>query len=346
MPTGSSCKRGWLALLPALAVLCMLPSHAAANRIMSRQQGLRSAGCSDATMAGELHSDFPCASPWTLNLRGGVGPDTLRARAAQMRNAASGGEGKQDAPCSAVHFCEGRLHCVLRGENVSLALDDLESPIQDWETAPSLLFPAAAEGHAPLVEALLSRGANFSRANDDGDTPLHIAAWHNNARVVRLLCAAGAQIDAGNMHEATPLHAAACAGSREAAMALLECGARRDCQDYLCLTPAQHAKVCMCVCVCLCLCVCVCPRLPLPHAREACRGCHLSVKEEEGDDDDEEEEDGVEGIGDLRLLCTWRDIILREPLCSIMWLSCPYACSPAPQRHQHCFPCLCVRRRA
>ena len=223
--------------------------------------------------ARQLHTVFPCVFPWTLNLRGGVGPDTLRARAAQMRNAPSGGEAKQDAPCSAVRFHEGRLHCVLRGENISLALDDLESPIQDWETAPSLLFPAAAEGHATLVEALLSHGANFSRANDDGDTPLHLAAWHNNARVVRLLCAAGAQIDAGNVHEATPLHAAACAGSREAAMALLECGARRDCQDYLCLTPAQHAEVSLSLSLFLSLSLSLSfsalSPIPLPHAREA-----------------------------------------------------------------------------
>ena len=46
------------------------------------------------------------------------------------------------------------------------------------------------------MQALLRRGANFSRANDDGDTPAHLAAWHNNAPVIRMLYAAGAQVHA------------------------------------------------------------------------------------------------------------------------------------------------------
>ena len=54
---------------------------------------------------------------------------------------------------------------------------------------------------------------------------------------------------------------------------------------------------------------------------------------------EDEDEDGEEGIGDLRLLCILRDVILRDALCSITWLSCPCACSPAPQRHHHCFLC-------
>lgn len=184
-----------------------------------------------------------------------MGPETLRARAAQMRSTPGTleaqvkgcdgnlDEAKEDA-FGTVEERNGRLHCELRGENVSLALEDLESQIDDWEPepAPSLLFLAASEGHAPLVEALVKRGANLSRQNDDGDTPLHLAAWHGNSRVIRILCAAGAQVNAGNCHDATPLHTAACAGSKEAVVTLLECGAARSSQDYLALTPMAHAE--------------------------------------------------------------------------------------------------------
>ena len=57
----------------------------------------------------------------------------------------------------------GKLHCVLRGDHISISLADLDAPVDDWERAPSLLFVAAAEGHCPLEHVTcVARGRFFT----------------------------------------------------------------------------------------------------------------------------------------------------------------------------------------
>jgi hypothetical protein len=79
------------------------------------------------------------------------------------REGGGGGEGMgvdEDATWG-VEERAGKLHCVLRGDHISISLADLDSPVDDWERAPSLLFVAAAEGHSPLEHVLASRGQIF-----------------------------------------------------------------------------------------------------------------------------------------------------------------------------------------
>ena len=206
------------------------------------------------------------ALPVVLRLRGGVTGNELRARAAQLRRReprapepqqaeavcdadessgagddSSSTEGGDDARWG-VEERHGELHCRLRGAPVAISLAELEAPIDDWEGAPSLLFVAAAEGHVPLLRALVAHGADMTRVNDDEDTALHVAAYHGHVKTINCLCSAGVPVSATNNHGATALHAAAFGGRGRAACALLACGASAEATDAHGMTAADIAE--------------------------------------------------------------------------------------------------------
>ena len=52
-------------------------------------------------------------------------------------------------------------------------------------------------GHAPLTRLLLSHGADPSRLNDRGQSPLAGAVFKNESELVDILLDAGADVDAG-----------------------------------------------------------------------------------------------------------------------------------------------------
>lgn len=59
------------------------------------------------------------------------------------------------------------------------------------------------------MRALLKRGANVNGKEDDGGTPLHVAAFLSRASSVEALLASGADPNARDRHGKTPLHNAA-----------------------------------------------------------------------------------------------------------------------------------------
>ena len=90
----------------------------------------------------------------------------------------------------------------------------------------SLLCDAVARNNTQLVKDLLQGGFSVSARDDDGNTPLHVAAEHGLADLIKMLVAAGADIEAhGGDMDATALHVAAASGKTAAAMVLLDLGA-------------------------------------------------------------------------------------------------------------------------
>ena len=95
----------------------------------------------------------------------------------------------------------------------------------------------------PLVEALLSRGAQIDAATRSGETALHAAVATNKAELIRLLLARGAAVDVHTAdYRKTPLHVAASMGAAEIVATLLEHGASAGATDLLGHTAAYIAN--------------------------------------------------------------------------------------------------------
>jgi hypothetical protein len=112
----------------------------------------------------------------------------------------------------------------------------------------TLLHGAAASGCLPVVDLLLSLGADPQSVDGGGHTPLYSVAnecGSDGSDVVEALVRAGADVNAcGGVKRCTPLHMAARRGNVAIAQALLACGADRHARDSQGVTPLQRALNC------------------------------------------------------------------------------------------------------
>lgn len=98
------------------------------------------------------------------------------------------------------------------------------------------------------AKALVYIGADVSKANSSGTTPLHAAARNGNAELVGILITIGADVNALDWEGQTPLHAAAGRGHTECVSALLDAGADRTIVSRGCCggdgyTPGDLARL-------------------------------------------------------------------------------------------------------
>lgn len=100
---------------------------------------------------------------------------------------------------------------------------------------------AAAEGHKEIAETLLSNAAEINSTNSKGFTPLHCAATLGRTELVRLLLTKKAEVNPRDKGGATPLHFAAFAGHKGAAELLLANGAEVNVTDKENVTPLIKA---------------------------------------------------------------------------------------------------------
>jgi ankyrin repeat protein len=87
------------------------------------------------------------------------------------------------------------------------------------------LIVAASNGHVPVIEFLLERGADIQAVNTWGRTPLHYAVDGGYADAVMLLLEKGADINGHKDFPFTPLHIASGNGDEEIVDLLLARGA-------------------------------------------------------------------------------------------------------------------------
>ena len=94
-----------------------------------------------------------------------------------------------------------------------------------------------------VIQLLLDAGATAYAKNEDGLTPLHLAAGHHeDPEVSETLLMAGAFADARAENDSTPLHfAGAFNGNPEVAQVLLDFGAEVDAVDIGGVTPLHLA---------------------------------------------------------------------------------------------------------
>ncbi|KAG9391557.1 Ankyrin repeats (3 copies) [Carpediemonas membranifera] len=90
----------------------------------------------------------------------------------------------------------------------------------------SALHIAVQKGFTGIAEMLLDAEPGLvDVADDDGDSPLHVAAYHNYVRIIVPLIKAGATLDLVTEDEGTPLYLACSRGRIESVMILLAAGA-------------------------------------------------------------------------------------------------------------------------
>merc|ERR1712010_191217 len=88
------------------------------------------------------------------------------------------------------------------------------------------LMLAAIMGHLDISQALLDAGANVDKADNKGNTALHIASYYcTRPKMTELLIKAGATVDASSANGATPLILAASSDKKRCAEVLLRHGA-------------------------------------------------------------------------------------------------------------------------
>jgi len=94
-----------------------------------------------------------------------------------------------------------------------------------------------------VIQLLLDAGATAYSKNEDGLTPLHLAAGHHeDPEILETLLMAGVFADARAENDATPLHfAGAFNGNPEVAQVLLDFGAEVDAVDIGGVTPLHLA---------------------------------------------------------------------------------------------------------
>lgn len=113
-------------------------------------------------------------------------------------------------------------------------------PIQDWiQRTQRVDWPPL-----DVAQVLLARGADLSRRDIYGATPLHIAcATDHTGRYVGLLLENGADVMSRNKHGSTPLHYFRLEGpdGASALAHMLAAGAELDARDGKGLTPLHYA---------------------------------------------------------------------------------------------------------
>lgn len=129
-------------------------------------------------------------------------------------------------------------------EAVKRALEaggDINAPSR--ESGGTALHIAARTGNGELGRILLAAGAAVTARNEDGETPLHVAAaWNDSPEVLADLIAAGADLEARDQFGRTPLHvAAAWADVPEVVAVLLAAGANIGARTDFGDTPLHEA---------------------------------------------------------------------------------------------------------
>lgn len=79
------------------------------------------------------------------------------------------------------------------------------------------LLKAVINGDCTAITLALNNKANVNTKNDDGQTPLHLAAQEERTEAIQLLIEKGADIKAKDNYDQTPLHLATKKGLIETA---------------------------------------------------------------------------------------------------------------------------------
>ncbi len=126
----------------------------------------------------------------------------------------------------------------MRSQNEALIKKILATPLVDVNArdliGATALHLASWGGLTTSAALLIDRGrAQLDTHDEDGLTPLHVAARAGHVSILELLVAAGADKDALDKSGGSPLHWAVATAHDSCAMRLIDAGARLDVQGQL-----------------------------------------------------------------------------------------------------------------
>ena len=124
------------------------------------------------------------------------------------------------------------------GEHLSAGSD---ANIVRQEDGATPLHVAARAGEPEVVIALLANGADPNVQDNTGSTPLHVAAQAGEPEVMNTLLTSNADTQAEDETGSTPLHIAARAGEPEVVLTLLAGDANTQAEDETGSTPLHVA---------------------------------------------------------------------------------------------------------
>ena len=168
-----------------------------------------------------------------MSIRTGVAAILILALAAPLHGLAQGERagpaGLAPGEAAATQAPRGLHESIGRGDYVA-ALRMIEGgadpEAKDAQAGASALHFAVMNGRMPVIDLLLSRGANVNSRTRNGTTPLHTAVLYARMEVAEMLLDNGAEIDAASISGATPLALAKAARNQPVVQMLLSRGAR------------------------------------------------------------------------------------------------------------------------
>lgn len=163
--------------------------------------------------------------------------ETLPAEAAPAETPKPQPEAAQPPPPTAAFKGSPVARTVDRGLHDAIARGDYESALKmidrgadieakDPGAGASALHFAVMKGNQPLINLLVSRGADVNSRTRNGTTPLHTAVLYARLEVAEFLVGKGADVNAPSASGATPLALAIAAKNEPIAARLRELGAR------------------------------------------------------------------------------------------------------------------------
>jgi ankyrin repeat protein len=148
-----------------------------------------------------------------------------------------------------VHAGDGRrllYDCITMGEDDLWTLTEAAGFVACLPEVSGTadLHRAAKSGDIDSVRKLLDQVfVDINVQNDDGDTPLHYAAYHGRVDIMRELLAHRADVKVCNRAKNTSLHHAAVNGNEDITRELLAHGADEKAQNEHGFTPADLAEL-------------------------------------------------------------------------------------------------------
>jgi 26S proteasome non-ATPase regulatory subunit 10 len=130
-----------------------------------------------------------------------------------------------------------QIHKAVKDNNLpevrQLLKNDPDLVLTKDENGFTPLHLAAANGHRDMVDLLLTTKADVNAKDNSGSTPLHqaAAAQGEHSDIVEVLLARKANVDAADRQGLTPLHYALLADNPDVAKWLLNHGANANVKD-------------------------------------------------------------------------------------------------------------------